>query len=421
MQRARRPPYFLTTALITFLLVTGLNILVPALPLYAASFGVSAAQVGLVISTFAVGRFLFDIVGGTLADRFGVKAVAVTGCAITGLASVLAAVTTSFAVLLVARAVQGIGSALYITSAMGLVIALAPPGGAGRLLATYQGIFMLGLALGPAIGGVTASAFGLKAPFFAYALMAFLGCALALVRLPSRDGVTAMVDGSAPGGDPGTRWPLVRQLLSGRAFVFSLAATAVLFWIRSGVRTTLLPLYVEERMGMDAAMIGVLLTVMAVGNIGALRHAGTLLDRRGRKPVIVGSLVLTAIGVALFAVVRQPWALFPAALVFGVVSGYSGSAPVAVLADVADPRIRGTAVGIQRMSTDLGLLVGPISLGALVDVFSFETTFALAALLVLVTALAALGMPETRPLPADGDGERGREVASRPLSHPRSG
>jgi len=390
------PPHFVVTSVVTFLLVTGVNILAPVLPLYATTFGVTSTQVGLVIGVFALGRFVADPLGGALSDRFGFNRLAVAGCVLTGVASIAAAATTSFDLLLVARAVQGVGSALYTTAAMALIISLAPRERVGRLVATYQGVFMLGLAFGPTVGGVVASIGGLRAPFYAYAVMAALGGILAAKRLPARAVVAEDRAPDPQGAEPADRREAIRRLFTSRAFLLSLLLTLMVFWVRSGVRNTLLPLYLTTDFGFSEVMIGLVLTINAVGTVAVLGYAGRRLDR-GRRQVILRSSALTAVAVGVFVVLPSGWMLFPASVLLGAAGGYAAAAPSVVLSDVADDRVRGFAVGIQRMATDLGLMVGPVSVGALVDGFGHLDAFMIAALIVAAVALAMIAMPETRP------------------------
>lgn len=395
------PPHFVVTSVVTFLLVTGVNILAPVLPLYATTFGVTSAQVGLVIGVFALGRFIADPLGGALSDRFGFNRLAVAGCILTGVASIAAAASTSFTLLLVARAVQGVGSALYTTAAMALIISLAPRERVGRLVATYQGVFMLGLAFGPTVGGVVASIGGLRAPFYAYAVMATLGGILAAKRLPAR-AVVAEDRAPDPRAEPSDRREAIRRLLTGRAFLLSLLLTMMVFWVRSGVRNTLLPLYLTTDFGFSEVMIGLVLTINAVGTVAVLGYAGRQLDR-GRRQVIRRSSALTAVAVGVFVVLPSGWMFFPASVLLGAVGGYAAAAPSVVLSDVADDSVRGFAVGIQRMATDLGLMVGPVSIGALVDGFGHVDAFMIAAVIVAAIAVAMIVMPETRPPPGAAD------------------
>jgi MFS family permease len=388
------PRHFLSTSAITFMLVTGVHILSPVLPVYAERFGVSNVLVGLVVSSYAAGRLLFSLAGGVLADWFGTKQVAVLGLAIVAAASFLAGWTTSYQVLVGARFAQGIGSALYMTATIGLVIDIAPEGHLGRLVALYQGIFMAGLAVGPSVGGALASVLGLRAPFFAYGLMALLSLAASLAWLPSDS--RAAVDPAEEGGEaPVSRRGLLVALLRTPAMLLALTATVVVFIVRAGVRSTLLPLFAQQELGLSEVAIGLLLTVVAVGSVMVVAHAGKALDRHGRRPVMRWSLAGTAVAVALFALAGLPWMLVPLALALGASSGYAGVVPPVVVADVAAAEIRTTAIGVQRMATDAGLLVGPVAVGAASDGFGYRFAFVAAGVLVLAAAAAAVWMPET--------------------------
>lgn len=398
-RRGRPPPYFLSTAITTMMLVTGMNILTPVLPGYARSFGVSAAEVGAVVAAFALGRLLFDVIGGALLDRIGVRAVCTAGCLVTGIASLEAGFTDSFSVLLVARLFQGIGSALYMNAATTLVVALLPPGKAGRWMSAYQGIFLTGLAVGPLLGGAVAELFGLRAPFFAYAVMCLMGLVLSVAKLPSK-AVLERLNAQAVTGItlPALgRLEALRRLLCHPAFAISLVIIVIMFVVRSGVRNTAVPLYAGEKLGMAAGSIGLLVTAAAVGQLSVMWHAGKVLDTRGRRPVVIISLFGAAGSIALLAMAFDPWRLMLVMFLLGLVTAYSTAAPTVILVDVTDPRIRGTAVGIQRMASDLGQLLGPLVIGLTLDRTTYPVAFVLTGAVVAATALLSLLLPETNP------------------------
>ncbi|OZM79546.1 MFS transporter [Pseudonocardia sp. MH-G8] len=392
--RATLPPYFLVTAVTTMMLVTGMNILVPVLPGYASSFGVGATEVGLVVSAFALGRLLFEVAGARWAERVGPRAVCAVGALVIAAASVVGGLVESFPVLLAARLVQGIGSALYMSAATLLVVSLVPQGSAGRWMSLYHGIFLLGLAVGPLVGGGVAELWGLRAPFFAYGAMAVVGAVLSVVRLPGPAALQP-AEGSraAPGG---ARRSGVLALLGHRAFAISLLVILVMFIVRTGLRNTAVPLYAGEVLGMTAGGIGLLVTAAAVGQIVVLWHAGSVLDARGPRWVLVVSLAGAAASVLLFTVATTPPVLAVCMVLLGLVTAYSTAAPTVVVVDVADPRARGTAIGIQRMVTDAGQLIGPVLVGLVLDHATFLVAFVTIGVLVALTAACTLAMPDTR-------------------------
>lgn len=368
-----------------------------------------------------------------LGDRFGIRRVAVLACVVTVLASLVAATTPSYPVLLGARVAQGAGSALYMTVAVSQVITLAPDGHVGRLLAIYQGVILAGVSLGPALGGLLTQAWGIAGPFLMYVAFGVGGALVALRWLPGhdREGATASAGASGettPGGAAGAatgpaaaaagaggeavpagaeaaagptpaRWPQIRRLLADRTFALILLTAFTVFAVRAGLGQTLVPLLAAERFGLSGSTIGLVLTAGAAGNLLVLAHAGRLVDRAGRRRTVRAGLLATlpvAVGLAL---VTSPWLLFLLAAGLGVAKGYAAVVPASVLSDLASPQIRSTAVGIQRMTTDLGLLVGPFVAGAMADHLGFASAFLLTAGFVAAIALTTAGMRETAPQP----------------------
>lgn len=385
---------FLSTAIISFLFILGVSIVVPLLPVIVSEYGVTRAGAGMLLSSFALGRLAFDIIAGTLGDRFGIRRVAIIACSLTVVSSVLAATSPPYELLLVARVGQGVGSALYMTVAMRNVMDLAPEGHVGRLLAIYQGTILAGVSAGPIVGGLIAQAAGLAGTFLLYGLFGLIGLVLAWRLLPARAPVVERTAAEEQASEE-SRSTLVRRLLADPTFLLILLATFGVFWIRSGVGNTGLPLLASETFGFSEAAIGALLTALVVGNLVVIAHAGRLVDRAGRRPLLVRSLTVSAPIVAVFALVTAPWALFVAVALLGAIKGYASVVPAVVISDLADKRVRGTAVGIQRTMADLAILVGPVSIGALVDRVGFGAAFVIAAAATAAMAFAVSFMRET--------------------------
>lgn len=386
---------FLSTVVISFFFILGVSIVVPVLPLVVEDYGITRAEGGLLLSSFALGRLGFDLVAGLLGDRFGIRRVALVACLITVVASLLAALTPSYGLMLAARVAQGAGSALYMTVAMSHVIDMAPEGHVGRLLAIYQGVILAGVSFGPTAGGIVTQVWGVPGPFVLYAGFGVIGAIVALRWMPQRATVE-VAPAAGPDGQPLRRRSAMRALLTTPTFLLVLLAAFTVFAVRSGMGSTLLPLVAAEDWGFSQAAIGVLLTVSALGNLAVLAHAGRTVDRSRRRTLQLG--LWASVPVAIVAAfVISPWMLFLAAAWLGAAKGYAGVVPGAVLADLAAPRVRSTAVGVQRTATDLGLLVGPVTAGALADGFGFTWAFLASGAFLAVVAIAASFMRETAP------------------------
>src|SRR5579863_3941030 len=119
----------------------GFGIIVPVTPIYAQTFGVDQAAIGLVVAVYGLGRFLFSAPVGHAADRYGRRKVIVVGTILTCLGSLLCGLAGSFVALLVFRFIAGIGSTAVITGTQIVVADLATRENRGRMMSTYQGFF----------------------------------------------------------------------------------------------------------------------------------------------------------------------------------------------------------------------------------------------------------------------------------------
>ena len=388
------PPRFLPIVGITFCMWLGSSIIAPTLPLYAERMGVGATGVGIAVGAYFLGRLAFNLLGGPMADTFGLRTVAVVGCLVSGAASAVAGLVSTFGPLVGARVLQGAGAGLYATAALSAVVALAPPERMGRLVSTYQGVGLAGFTFGPVVGGAMGAGFGLQAPFFGFAALALAAVVVALVALPAGLRPRDVEDGGSESPPPaGTT--TMRDLLRGNAYVGVLVVTFTFYAMRGAIKNNLGPLFAESELGMSELAIGIMLAIASVANVAVLAHAGGMLDRRGRRPVIIWSLVGTGVSVGALSLVYADWLLVVAMIVMASATGYGAVAPTTVTADVAPPEIRGMAIGVQRVVTDLGHMLGPILAGVAVDGLGFRLGFAVLGAATLAVLGVAVRMPET--------------------------
>ena len=382
-----------------FLIMLGLGIVTPILPLYAQSFGVGAAAVGSLVMVFGIARIIVNVPAGQWTEKFGRKTLLVAGPLLTAGGAVGLAFSGSFAELLVWRVVQGVGSAAVTTAAMIAVADISSPQNRGRIMSMYQGSLLLGAGAGPAFGGLLADAYGVRAPFLAFAALTTAAALWALLRIPETrpppEPVAALEPGVSAAPPPALRHVL-GALMRDRNFVLISAVTLGIFFTRSGGQMTLLPLLGHNVLGMSESAIGLAFTLIAACNFASLYAAGTLADRIGRKAVIVPSGILTALSIGLFMVTGSVEGFFLNAFLLGIGTGLGGPAPAAYAADIVPRAVLGPAMGLYRTISDFGLVVGPVLLGAIVDVSGFGLAFGVNAVLLVGTTLAfALWARET--------------------------
>ena len=342
----------LNLSLVSGFVILGISIISPVLPQYALSFSIPVALVGWAVSAFALARLVMDIPAGFLADRFGRKRNMIFGLVLIILSSIAAGTASDYALLILARIVEGLGSALYVTAATTWVAQITAGESRGRYMSLYTGLIFAGTAFGPTIGGYTAAHFGLNAPFFAYAIFAFAGL-IATLRLKEPES-------SAQATRPKMSVKDVLSVLSNGPFMLVNCSVLALFFLRAGVRSTLVPLYASLNLGLPEERIGILLTVAALVTAACSFPSGWLSDKVGRKRPIMACLFLSGIAVLLIPSQESLAGLTGVMAFYGLATGLQGSI-AAWPADVAPKGKLGTAMGVYREMGDVGMVLGPIT------------------------------------------------------------
>ncbi len=367
--------------------MAGLTLVAPILPLYALEFGVSYTAAGALITGFAVARLLFSVIGGVAGDRWGARKVTVFGTTLLAISSVTAALAPNYGVLLGSRFIEGIGSAIFATTAFQYLLQVTPKERLGRATAAFQTGLLVGVAIGPLVGGFLAELGDFRTPFWAYAVLAGIVAILAwffIEDLPSRGTSARQV------------FAMAGQLMRSRAYLALMLVGFSMMFMRGGARVTLLPLYAEQSLGFGAGDIGILLSVSALTNLLIVNPAGRLVDNVGRKPVAMVGLTTAAIATAGYGLFESFTGLLIVSLVFGVTSGLASIAPPTMVGDLAPEGAEGSAVGVYRMSGDLGFVIGPLVLGAIADTGAFTAGFFLTGAVMLLAAALLSFVPETR-------------------------
>jgi len=395
----------------------------PVLPAFATEFGASAAQVGACLSAFALARLLLNVPSGALADKAGRRPLLVAGPLVTALGMFGCAAAGSLPELLLHRFVAGAGSAVYASGASATLADLSTSANRGRVLGANQAAALAGAAAGPALGGalVAASAplgdVATRAPFLAVGFGCLYAAAHAFRGAPEtlrRDVEPSVAAGTPKPPETLRRSPAEarrtadatdassvassaeeddatldatlgasshekshekaekaeRVRLARRDFFAASGVNAALFFSGSGGRATLVPLLAASTHGFDVAEIGALFSAMALTSLLGAAPAAALADAVPRRRVVFGAMALSSVAVAATAAAPTKELFAGAAVAWAAAHALMGPAPAAYAADVAGPRARrGAALATYRTCGDVGMLVGPVALGAAADAF----------------------------------------------------
>jgi len=158
----------------------------------------------------------------------------------------------------------------------------------------------------------------------------------------------------------------MQQVLSNPSFLLVSFVVFTLFLLRTGVRTTLVPLFAANNLGLDEISIGLILTIGAITTTLTIVPMGKISDRIGRKKPLALCLVLTAVVTLLIPFSMDLLTLSIALAIYGAVIGLSGPG-AAYVTDVSPQDKLEISMGLYRMISDFGFVVGPLLLGFLAD------------------------------------------------------
>lgn len=357
--------------------VMGVNLIAPVLPSYAAHFGVGFAIASSLLTAFALARMSMRLVAGQLSDRHGSRRVCAGGGVIQMSGALLAGFAPGIGVLLLARVIQGSGSAMFGTSINRHLLVTTEKNELGRATAGFQGGILLGGAVGPLIGGVVAQTLGIFAPFFLQAAIAFL---LAVVSARYITDVRTEAPAASIAQSIG-------MLLRLHGFKVVMVMGFGLFLIRAGATNVLMPAFASEVLAMSPSFIGAIISAGSVVSLLVMPVAGRLADTVGRIPVAIAGAVGTAAAIATYSLASTGLHLILTAALTGASVGLVAVALPTMIGDIAPRGAEGLASGVYRMANDVGWILGPITLGLLADQARFELGFAVAGVPLVLGAL----------------------------------
>lgn len=373
----------------------GNSILFIVIPLYVAKlphpfFDLPVpVLVGILISIYGLINSLLQPLTGALGDRFGHrKRLIQLGLGVVGMGTLCYIFAGRFLDLLVLRTVQGIGLALTVPASMALMSTLSKRETRGSSMGVYSTLRMIGFAAGPITGGFLQVHFGFNAAFYAGAGFVFL--AVLLVQLWIKD----IPIESRRSGDPPFRI-IDRSLLT--PGILSAAMATFLTAVAFSMVTTLENEF-NARLNMNALGFGIAISGLMIGRLLTQVPLGRLSDSIGRRPLVIGGLILMAPSTILLGEATSMLQLSLLRISQGLASAAIVAPALAVVADLSTAGSAGRQMSVVTMGFGLGIALGPLIAGVLVVAF-FELPFLVAGGMSLIGAWVAFRrMPETAKL-----------------------
>lgn len=368
---------------VTLMAVLGVSSITPALPEICDAFGVTSAQVGLLITVFTLPGVALTPVLGVLSDRHGRRRILVPALLLFGVAGGLCAFARTFELLLALRLMQGMGAAALGTLNVTVIGDIFTGHERSTALGYNSSVLSVGTAGYPAIGGALAS----LGWFYPFAL-AFLAIPIGLLVLFS-------LRNPEPHNDQRLKdyFAEVFKRLKDREVLALLGVSLLTFIILFGPQLTFLPILMDERFGAPSYLRGAVLSGASLTTALTSAQLGFLTSRVSERTLLKVAFVLYAAGLACVAFAPNLWLLLVPAVLFGVAQGINLPNVFSLLNAHAPSHNRGAFMATNGMALRAGQTIGPLlmvltaaTLG-LTGAYLAATALALVALLLVLTSL----------------------------------
>ena len=389
----------------------GTSIASVGLPTLAEAFDASFQDVQWIVLAYLLAITTLIVSVGRLGDIIGRRRLLLVGIGLFTLASVACGTPPTLWLLIAARALQGLGAAIMMALTMAFVGDTVPKAQTGRAMGLLGTMSAVGTALGPSLGGVLIGSLGWQAIFLVNVPLGLVAFILAYRYLPADRraakadrasfdslgtlllaltlaayalamtigrgsfgplnvalltaaglGAGLFVLAEAKVASPLIRWAMFRNsALNASLAMSALVSTVMMSTLVAG------PFYLSRALGLDAALVGITMSIGPIVSALSGVLAGRFVDRLGASlMVVVGLVAMVAGSVALFTI---PVAFGVAGYVAAIVvltPGYQlfqAANNTAVMMDVSTGQ-RGVVSGMLNLSRNLGLITGASVMGA---------------------------------------------------------
>jgi EmrB/QacA subfamily drug resistance transporter len=467
--KATRAWVLVLTSVASLMVALDALVVTTALSTIRVDLGASIEQLEWTVNAYNLSFAVLLMTAAAVGDRIGRRRMFATGLGLFVAASAACALAPDVGWLIAARAVQGVGAAMITPVALALLSANFPAELRGKAMGLFAGITGLAVLGGPVVGGAIAQGAAWQWIFWLNVPIGLAAIPLVLRRIPESYGRRARLDlgglALVTGAALGIVWGLVRGNQAGwgsveivgtlaagavlaaafvawelrapepmlpmgffRSRAFSAGNASVFFLLASLFGAVFfLAQFLQTSLGHGPLDTGVRLMPWTATLFIVAPIAGSLVNRVGERPLIVGGLLLQTIGMASIALMASPAMAYadmvPALVVAGTGVSMAIPATQSVVMGAVEPTEAGKASGTYNMVRQLG---GVFGIAILVAVFTgaggyaspqafsdgFAPALGVTAGLALVGALSALGLPGRRsavaPAPAAAVAEAAR-------------
>jgi DHA1 family multidrug resistance protein-like MFS transporter len=354
----------------------GLGIIWPLIPVYAVELGAGGFLVGLIIASFNVSRAILNPIVGRISDRLGRKKFIVAGLFAYGTIAFLYVMPTHAEMLILIRFFHGLASVFVVPIAMALAADIAPKQKLGLYMGTLNMAVMLGLGIGPVLGGTIRDHFGVNTAFYAMGVLAFLTCFLVMIFIPA--------DEQTLGTRESQNVLSIRKMLAHRV-VLGIFIMRFLTASGQGAVYTFLPILALQ-LELTSSQVGVILGANIFLIAFLQRTCGKLADRVNPKYLIISGTFASGMTVLGMPFVDGFAMILLLNILMGMANGVSLPGGLVITGKLGTTMGMASLMSLTDAAWSLGMIVSPILSGIILDIFGLSYVFVIGSILISVGA-----------------------------------
>jgi DHA1 family multidrug resistance protein-like MFS transporter len=354
--------------------IIGLGIIWPLIPVYALDLGATGFQVGMIIASFNIARVFANPISGRLSDRWGRKPFIVSGLFLYAVVSICYILATDINDLILVRFLHGLTSVLVVPVAMALAADIAPDNKLARYMGTLNMAVMLGLGVGPMLGGIIRDTLGMNAAFYAMGILALLTVIGVMLLIPNdRIGSESKIKKAAAP---------IKDLLKHRV---ALGLFFLRLFVASGQGSvyTFLPLLGID-MGITSSEVGIILGVNIFLIAVLQRACAGIADRSDPRVLIILGTIISGITVLAMPYAKGFGTILALNIVMGASNGIATPAGFVLTGKVGRKLGMGSIMGLTDAGWSLGMIVSPIFSGIVMDSLGLPSIFFIGGVLIMI-------------------------------------
>lgn len=362
------PKVYYIMIIIGFALITGGGLSRPFLPLLGKELDPSGLLVGLVMSSYHFIRTFLEIPSGFISDRIGRRSPVIVGLGLSTVGAVICGFSTSIYDLIIGRTVWGLGTALYFTNNLALVIDLFKPNIRGRALGNLQGIEMIGSLIGQLAGAFLADLIGFRNVFFFSALSISVSFIFSFASREFKEADVKRVNRAT------SLLESLHGVKSRGLFLVSIVRMMRMI-ITMGVIMTAFPIFLNNELYMPVTVIGIVMATRTVAFMISTFSSRYVIDELGSKTSAIVGILVEVATLLLYPLIMDPNLVFLLVFIGGFGSGLFQISLAILMSLQMEKKFIASGVGIYRTFQDGGSVIGPILVMLITEATGIRSIF----------------------------------------------